>query len=60
MPRFVDQTPTEVFATLPDEGVYLWRVHTMYRSLPDEMPIAAAASALFSIVVIWELPLTCS
>ena len=29
-PRFSDQTPTEVYATLPGEGVYLCRVRTMY------------------------------
>jgi len=32
-PRFVDQTPTEVFATLLDEGVYLCSIRTMYRIL---------------------------
>ena len=29
-PRLWPQTPTEVFATLPGEGVCLWRVRTMY------------------------------
>ena len=29
-PRLKDQTPTEVYATLPGEGVYLCRVRTMY------------------------------
>jgi putative transposase len=32
-PRFADQTPTEVFATLLDEGVYLCSIRTMYRIL---------------------------
>jgi transposase InsO family protein len=32
-PRFVDQTPAEVFATLLDEGVYLCSIRTMYRIL---------------------------
>ena len=29
-PRFANQTPTEVFATLLDEGVYLCSIRTMY------------------------------
>ena len=29
-PRFADQTPTEVYATLLDEGVYLCSIRTMY------------------------------
>ena len=29
-PRFADQTPTEVYATLLDEGVYLCSILTMY------------------------------
>ena len=28
--RFADQTPTEVYATLLDEGVYLCSIRTMY------------------------------
>ena len=32
-PRFADQTPTEVYATLLDEGVYLCSIRTMYRLL---------------------------
>jgi transposase InsO family protein len=32
-PRFADQTPTEVFATLLDEGTYLCSIRTMYRIL---------------------------
>ena len=32
-PRFSDQTPTEVYATLLDEGVYLCSIRTMYRIL---------------------------
>ena len=32
-PRFADQTPTEVFATLLDEGTYLCLIRTMYRIL---------------------------
>jgi len=31
--RFADQTPTEVFATLLDEGTYLCSIRTMYRIL---------------------------
>jgi hypothetical protein len=30
-PRFADQTPTEVFAILLDEGTYLCSIRTMYR-----------------------------
>ena len=29
-PRLKDQTPTEVYATLLDEGVYLCSIRTMY------------------------------
>ena len=29
-PRFSDQTPTEVYATLPGEGVYLCSIRTMH------------------------------
>ena len=29
-PRFADQTPTEVYATLLDEGICLCRVRSMY------------------------------
>jgi len=32
-PRFADQTPTEVFANLLDEGAYLCSIRTMYRIL---------------------------
>jgi transposase InsO family protein len=32
-PRFADQTPTEVFARLLDEGTYLCSIRTMYRIL---------------------------
>ncbi len=32
-PRFADQTPTEVYATLLDEGVCLCSIRTMYRIL---------------------------
>jgi putative transposase len=34
-PRFADQAPTEVYATLLDEGTYLCSVRTMYRILQD-------------------------
>ena len=39
-PRFADQTPTEVYATLPDEGVCLCRVRTMYRILAAHGEVA--------------------
>ena len=39
-PRFAGQTPTEVYATLPDEGVYLCRVRTMYRILAAQGEVA--------------------
>ncbi len=32
-PRFADQAPAEVYATLLDEGVYLCSIRTMYRLL---------------------------
>jgi putative transposase len=34
--RFVDQAPTEVYATLLDEGTYHCSVRTMYRILAEE------------------------
>ena len=34
--RFADQTPTEVYATLLDEGVYLCSIRTMYRILAGQ------------------------
>jgi putative transposase len=34
-PRFVDQAPREVYATLLDEGTYLCSVSTMYRLLHE-------------------------
>lgn len=34
--RFVDDTPTEVFAALLDEGVYHCSIRTMYRLLEEE------------------------
>jgi putative transposase len=39
-PRFVDQTPTEVFATLLDEGNYLCSIRTMYRILAANGEVA--------------------
>ena len=39
-PRFADQTPTEVYVTLPDEGIYLCRVRTMYRILAAQGEVA--------------------
>ena len=32
-PRFVDQTPQEIYATLLDEGIHLCSIRTMYRLL---------------------------
>lgn len=34
--RFVDQAPTEVYASMLDEGTYLCSVRTMYRILGEE------------------------
>ncbi len=39
-PRFADQTPTEVYATLLDEGVYLCSIRTMYRILAARGEVA--------------------
>jgi transposase InsO family protein len=39
-PRFADQTPTEVFATLLDEGTYLCSIRTMYRLLAAQGEVA--------------------
>ena len=32
-PRFADQAPAEIYATLLDEGVYRCSIRTMYRIL---------------------------
>jgi len=32
-PRFADQAPAEIYATLLDEGVYHCSIRTMYRVL---------------------------
>ena len=34
-PRFVDQTPQEIYATLLDEGIFLCSIRTMYRLLAN-------------------------
>ena len=39
-PRFADQTPTEVYATLLDEGVYLCSIRSMYRILATQGEVA--------------------
>ena len=39
-PRFADQTPAEVYATLLDEGVYLCSIRTMYRILKAQGEVA--------------------
>ena len=39
-PRFSDRTPTEVYATLRDEGVYLCSIRTMYRILAAQGEVA--------------------
>jgi putative transposase len=39
-PVFPDQTPTEVYATLRDEGVYLCSIRTMYRILAAQGEVA--------------------
>ena len=39
-PRFADQTPTEVYATLLDEGIYLCSIRTMYRLLAAHGEVA--------------------
>lgn len=38
-PRFVDQSPREVYATLLDEGSYLCSVSTIYRILDSEQEV---------------------
>ena len=38
-PRFVDQAPAEVYATLLDEGVYHCSIRTMYRVLADAQEV---------------------
>ena len=39
-PRYADQTPTEVYATLLDEGIYLCSIRTMYRILAAHGEVA--------------------
>jgi len=39
-PRFADQTPTEVFATLLDEGTYFCLIRTIYRILAAQGEVA--------------------
>ena len=39
LPRFVDRSPGEVFATLLDEGKYLCSERTMYRILALNQPV---------------------
>jgi putative transposase len=39
-PRFADQTPTGVYATLLDEGIYLCSVRSMYRILAERGEVA--------------------
>ena len=34
-PRFADQAPAEIYATLLDEGIYHCSIRTMYRILDD-------------------------
>jgi putative transposase len=38
-PRFVDLAPSEVYATLLDEGKYLCSERTMYRILADNQEV---------------------
>lgn len=38
-PRFADQAPAEIFATLLDEGVYLCSERTMYRVLAEKAEV---------------------
>ena len=38
-PRFLDQAPAEVYATLLDEGVYHCSIRTMYRLLADAQEV---------------------
>jgi putative transposase len=38
-PRFVDQAPAEVYATLLDEGIYHCSIRTMYRILADAQEV---------------------
>jgi hypothetical protein len=38
-PRFVDLAPTEIYACLLDEGVYLCSIRTMYRILAEHSEV---------------------
>jgi putative transposase len=38
-PRFVDQAPAEIYATLLDEGIYHCSIRTMYRLLADAQEV---------------------
>ena len=45
-PRFVDQAPAEVYASLLDEGLYHCSIRTMYRILHEHGDVSAAARPL--------------
>lgn len=44
-PRFADQTPTDVYATFLDEGVYLRLIGTMYRIRAAHGEVAERAAS---------------
>jgi transposase-like protein len=48
-PRFADQAPTEIYATLLDEGVYHCSIRTMYRIKTARSANAAGSCAIPSI-----------
>jgi putative transposase len=43
-PRFADQAPAEIYATLLDEGIYHCSIRTLYRLLGQNGESAIAAS----------------
>ena len=45
-PRFADQAPAEIYASLLDEGVYHCSIRTMYRILGQNGEVAASSSAI--------------
>jgi putative transposase len=54
-PRFTDQAPTEVYATLLDEGIYHCSIRTMYRLLADAQEVRERRNQLRHVAPIPQL-----
>ena len=49
-PRFADQAPAEIYASLPDEGRYLCSIRTLYRILAGENEVRERRRVLRHLV----------